>query len=753
MKLSFFLVLVFSTQAYSFGYAQGKINLSLKNVEIKRAITAIQRISPYRFIYNDDILPRDKRVSISAREATIQQVLNDLFLTTPLTYKIMNDKLIVISAKEEAPAFAIAGTILLRDQNGAVVTSSGIVIRESGTANTTVTNDQGKFALNVADGTSSLEISHVGYRSLTIAINGRTTIDITLYAAVEQLSDVVVTALGITRQRKSLTYATQTLKGSDLSDSRQVNLTSAMSGKVAGLTINKTNSGPGGSNRITFRGNRSIGGTNQPLIIVDGVRIDNDSKAFADVALFGGRDNGDGISNINPDDVETMTVLTGVSAAALYGSDAANGAIVITTKTGRSGKGIGVQFSNSATLEKPMIFPKMQQIYGQGDAGLYDNKSENSWGAKMDGQQVTDWTGKTQAFSPQPNNAKDFFQTGSELVNSLALSAGSEKSKTYFSYTNTLSKGIIPNNNFKRNNFNLRQTMLLTDKLTVDLKANYIIEDILNRPISGAGNRAVSTIYAMPRSLRLNDIQDFETLNPDGSLTQNYWAAEKKPDFQNPYWTVNRNLYERKRNRIIGLASIKYQFTPALSLQARTSIDYYADNSEEKDYNDSYWLSDYVGQGNYVLSKESNKQFNNDVLLNYSESLSSNFHLNLNLGASIEKFNFERTTLNNQGLNVPNLFSTSNAIALSPEVFPYLPFFPLARTEKQSVYGSAQLAFKNYLFLDLTGRNDWTSTLPANSRSYFFPSAGLSALISDMVKLPDFISFLKVRTSYAFVGN
>ncbi len=745
MKLSFLIILICTTQAYSTGFAQGKINLSLKNVEIKRAITVIQRVSSYRFLYNDDILPRNKKVSIDAKDATIQQVLNDLFIATPLTYKIMNEKLIVISNHSSLAAFPVTGIIQLRDQSGNTLTSSGIVIKETGTTNAAVTNDQGHFTINVTNENATLEISHIGYKTQIISIGGKNSISIILEPEVQQLTDVVVTALGITRQKKSLTYSTQTIKGSDISDSRNLNITNAMIGRIAGLSINKTNSGPGGSNRIIFRGNRSLAGNNQPLVILDGVRIDNDPKAFADVALFGGRDNGDGISNINPDDIESMNVMTGVSAAALYGSDAANGAIIITTKKGKAGKGIGVSIASSATIENPMIFPAMQNVYGQGFAGGFQPNTNLSWGPRMEGQQVTDWTGKTQPLSPQPNNSKDFFQTGNEFVNSFSLSSGSEKAQTYFSYTNTNSKGIIPNNEFKRNNFNLRQTVNLTDKFTADIKANYIIEDIQNRPLSGVGNRSVSTILSMPRSLRLDDVSNFETLTPEGALVQNYWAPPT-PAFQNPYWTTNRNLYDRKRNRIIGLAALKYQFTKDLSVQVRSSIDYYVDATEEKNYNNTFWLTNYASRGNYAMSRESNRQFNSDILINYNKDLSESLNLNVNAGAGFEKFNFERVATNNNGLSIPNLFAASNAV--SPSIGQ-----SLARTERQSVYAAAQLSYNKYLFLDLTGRNDWNSTLPIQNASFFFPSVGLSAVISDMVSLPAFMTYLKARTSYALVGN
>ena len=405
-----------SLQVYASVFSQERISLDLKDVDIKKALTVIQRVSDYRFLYNDEILPAGARVNIKVRNAAIREVLDQVFKAVPLRYQIMDNKLIVVSPGADRPVeFSVKGVVRLRNKDESLTVAAGVAVKERGTANGTTTNDKGEFSLSVKDGNAVLQVSNVGYKQVDIPVDGRTDLNITLEMDVRQLQDVVVTALGITRQKKSLTYATQTLKGAELSDTREVNLTSAMNGKVAGLTISKTNSGPGSSNRIIFRGNRSITGNNQPLIVVDGVRIDNTPKAFADVTLFGTRDNGDGISNINPDDVESMTVLTGASAAALYGSDAANGAVIITTRKGKTGKGIGVEVGSSAMFETPMIFPKLQNVYGQGDGGIFVANSINSWGPKMTGQDVTDWTGKTQALSPQPNNSRDFFRTGTEI--------------------------------------------------------------------------------------------------------------------------------------------------------------------------------------------------------------------------------------------------------------------------------------------------------------------------------------------------
>lgn len=749
MKLSAFLLLIGCLQVHARTFSQDKITLDLKDVGLKKALFSVQKVSHYRFIYSDDLLPQ-KKVSLHADNASLDEVLNTLLQATNLVYRQLGSNLVVISADQKGNAadVLIAGTVRLHNRDGLSTTGAGVTVVEKGNAgNGTATNERGEFSLRVQDANAVLQVSYIGYVAADVPLNGRTLVDIVLEQDVRQMQDVVVTALGITRQRKTLTYATQTISGNDLSNSREVNVTSAMNGKVAGLIISKTNAGPGASNRIIFRGNRSVAGSNQPILVVDGVRVDNTPRAFTDVSYNVGltRDNGDGISNINPDDIESMTVLTGASAAALYGSDASNGAIIITTKKGRIGKGIGVSVSSSVSLEKPMLYPKFQNVYGQGTGGVFDATTMDSWGPKMTGQNVEDWTGKSQPLTPQPDNFKDYFRTGKEYINTVSLSAGADKSQTYFSYTNTTSEGIMPNNDYRRNNLNLRQTNQLTKSLSVDLKANYLVEDIQNRPLSGGANHAMATLYAMPRSLRIDDIKNFERLDLSTlALTQNFWAGNSTA-FENPYWAAYRNLYGRKRNRFIGLAAVRYQILPGLSVQARTSLDYYTDNAEEKDYNGSPWLTT-PGQGNYVLNNESTRQFNNDILATYSKEFSNDWNLNVNAGASIEKYNVQGLNVDAQGLNVANSFSMGNAVAPVPRN-------TIVRTEKQSVYAAAQIGFRNYLFLDLTGRNDWNSTLPVKNASYFFPSVGLSAVLSDMLKLPATVSLLKVRTSYAYVGN
>lgn len=746
MKITCLLMILGLVQAHSETYSQSYITLDLKDAEIKEVLNEIQRSSEWRFLYNDDLLSSEKRFTITAKDRPLADVLNKLLKPAGLSHKQLNDNLIVIlpESGKLLQDSVVNGNIRLVDADGQVRTAAGVSVKLVGTAIGTSTDGSGNFTLRTVDPNGVLEISYLGYGTIREPLKGRSIITVDLSSASVQLDDVVVTALGISRERRSLTYATQTISGETLADSRETNITSALNGRVAGLTINKTNSGPGSSNRIVFRGNRSITGNNQPLIIVDGVRIDNTPKAFADVALFGARDNGDGISNVNPDDIESLNVLTGPSAAALYGSNASNGAIIITTKTGKKDQGAAIGLSSSYLWENPMIYPEFQNRYGQGEGGIYSRQSDQSWGAPMDGQSLPGWNGESLPYAPQPNNFRDFFQTGGEAINTLTFSAGNEQLQTYLSYSNTLGNGIIDGNNFRRNNVNLRQSAKFGKRWTVDAKINYIHEDVVNRQATGEANRAVSTLYRIPRNINLADASVFELLNAEGDLVQNYWRPGS-PSMQNPYWSIYRNLYDRLRNRVIGLASVKYEISPKLSLQYRSSLDFYADNMEERNYNDSYWLNT-PGKGNFVVANENTKLFINDLLLNYNTRFATHYSLSLNAGAMLEKYNFSGSRTSTQGLSIANLFNLGNALAPAPTS-------SLARTETQSLFAAANLGYKQFAYLDISVRNDWNSTLPANNRSYFFPSFGANIIWNEALDLPAFISFLKTRASYAFVGN
>jgi TonB-linked SusC/RagA family outer membrane protein len=748
MRLSLFLSMaltlkLFSATTYS---QQTKLSLDLENTTVKELLKEIGKTTEFSFWYSNDILDDNYKVTLSMKDVTIDKVLDLALKDQDLTYDIM-DKVILIYKSDNRDKLSKYQQIIITGVVKDAATNEplpGVNILIEGTQNGTITKTNGEYQLEVPDNNTLLIFSSIGYISEKISVDGRSLIDVSLSPDVVALKEVVVTALGISREKKTLTYATRQVGGDELSNSREINISSALQGKVAGININSTNSGPGGSSRLVLRGDKSIKGNNQPLIVLDGVPIDNTSNAMAETS-YGTRDNGDGLSNINSDDIESLTVLPGPAASALYGSAASNGVIIINTKKGTGTKqGLGVQVSSSLLFSNPMIYPKFQNVYGQGTGGAFQSSSEYSWGPKMTGQMVTDWTGKSQALIAQPDNFKDFFRTGTELMNTLAITSG----HTYFSYTNTSSKGIIPNNKYRRNNFNLRETFELTKGLTLDTKVTYMLEDDINRQSTGMRNYAVSSLYQMPRSIRLSDVKNFESI-VNNERVQNYWNPGSF-SLQNPYWTVNRNLYERTRRRFLGMVLLRYQFTQALSAQIRGSGDYYNDFTEEKDYNNSYWVET-PGQGNYIVEKKSNRLLTADALITYAKDISSSINLNINAGASIERNDFETSILNNRGLVEPNVFSSANAVGLA--TFIYNPEQMMSRSEKHSLYGAATIGIKNFMFLNLTGRNDWNSTLPPDNLSYFYPSFGANLIVSELLNLPKVISFLKLRGTYAIVAS
>jgi len=714
-------------------FSQGTISISQKNVTIRQALSEIERNTSFKFLYRNENFDVGKVISIDVQDADIESVLKTIFAGQEFSYQIFGNNVIALNVKSnQQQDRKITGKVT--DASGAPLPGVSVVIKS--TTQGTVTDADGNYSLSGVPAGASLVFSFVGMKQQEVPVSGQTAVIVMEDDAVG-IDEVVVTALGISRDKKTLTYATRQMSGDNLNNAREINISSALQGRVAGININSTNSGPGGSSRLVLRGDKSLLGNNQPLIVLDGVPVDNTSDANAETS-YGARDKGDGLSNINSDDIESLTVLPGPTAAALYGSAASNGVLIINTKKG-TGTKRRVDFSSSLVVSTPRIYPKFQNTYGQGIGGAFLSNSEYSWGPKMTGQMVTDWTGESQALTPQRNNVRDFFRTGTEFMNTLAVTSG----HTYASYTNTTSKGIIPNNEYNRHNFNIRETFELAKGLTVDARLTWMLEDDSNRQSTGQRNFAVSSLYQMPRSIRLHDVRNYESI-VNNERVQKFWNPGSFT-LQNPYWSVYRNLYERTRRRLMGMVSLKYQITPALSAQLRGSADYYNDTGEEKDYNNTYWVET-PGQGNYIVEKSSNRLLIGDALLTFVKDISPAFNLNINAGASIERTDFETTLTENNGLVIPNVFSLNNAIGLSTQQ-------NMSRSEKHSVYGAAQIGFKNFAFLNVTGRNDWNSTLPKDNLSYFYPSIGANLIISEVLELPEAISFIKLRGTYAVVAN
>ena len=609
---------------------------------------------------------------------------------------------------------------------------AGVPVVVKGTTIGTATDINGAFTLSVPNDAQTLVVSFIGMKTVELPIGTQTVFNVTLAPDMLALEDVIVTAFGISRQAKALTYAAQNVNAEALAEARALNPVNSLSGRVAGISITTASTGVGADAKVLLRGNRSIAGSSQPLYVIDGIPMG-------------------GISNLSPDDIQSISILKGANAAALYGSRANNGAIIVTTKSG-AGLGEGVQVDVGFTFQgtSAVILDKQQNEYGQGGNGIYSPAAIVSWGSRMDGSQVAHWTpdvndpnyGKTYAYEAQPDNIKDYFQQGLELGTNLQMVMNSKNTNTAFSYTNTQARGIVESNNLHSNNLNLRFGATFKDKLTLDSKITMIRQEFENTFSTGEGfNNPMRYLYVLPRNIRSADIQKFEYVNPAGQTRQHYWRWNDNGT-GNAYWTRNRVLQPRNTWRSIGMMSLKYQIIEGLSLMGRSAVDYSSTDNELKLYNDTYTQAINGGYGKY---NSSSYGWNSDVLLNYNKKF-GDIALDVNAGANNYVTEYQAVSGYGVVFNIENLFALANTGNPRPSE-------GYSQKVVNSVYGFAELAWKNAIFLNITGRNDWSSTLPEANRSYFYPSVGLTAVLSDLIAMPSLITGLKLRGSYAIVGN
>jgi TonB-linked SusC/RagA family outer membrane protein len=617
----------------------------------------------------------------------------------------------------------------------------GVTVVLKGTNRAVATANDGSFTIT-APANGKLIFSGVGFKTKTVDINGAA-LNVSLDEDVAQLDAVVVTALGIQRQKKSLGYSTQQVGGSDLSTNREVNVANALAGKVAGLVINRGTSGPGSSTRLQLRGDRSVQGLNQPLYVIDGVPMDNTIRGGA--GEFNGSDGGDVIGNIPPDDIENISVLKGPNAAALYGARAANGVVLITTKKGRSQRGLGITYSLNYANENPTYKLKFQDQYAQGDGGTYTANSVNSWGPKITGQGVTNWLGENINLAAQDHTGP-LFQNGSSVNNALSVSAGNEKSQIRLSGSNERSTGLIPGNKYTRSSFLFRGNTQISSKLSFDAKVNYIYQNVINRP--SGGEEAVnpySDLIRMPTTVRNQDLQRYDV--PENGKPRNNFFTKDGTIINNPYWIINNFNTQEVRNRFITSLSSRYLITEDLSVQARVGLDKYFDNNDRKVAPGS--PTQLVGgnslSGDFSANNYNSTEINVDALITYAKKINK-IGFSISGGSAFFRKNTIFESQSAGGLDIPYLYVPSNGKTPTSNR-------ATASKEIQSVFGSGQISYNDYLFVDVTARNDWSSTLPTANRSYFYPSVSLSAIVSEMVKLPTAINYAKVRASFAKVGK
>jgi TonB-linked SusC/RagA family outer membrane protein len=618
----------------------------------------------------------------------------------------------------------------------------GANILEKGTSNGTVTDFNGAYSIRVSDAGATLVFSSTGFDGQEVAIGGRSEINVTMKSGV-QLNEVVVTALGISREKKALGYSITEVNGDEISEAKESNVINGLSGRVAGLVITQSSAGPGSGSRVIIRGNNSLGGNNQPLYVVDGVPVDNSgygSAAGAGTANYSRTDYGTGISDLNSDDIESISVLKGPNAAALYGSRAANGVILITTKKGTSRKGLGVSYSAHFDASSPLLLPEFQNEYGQGTMGgvpsdLVDLKNAGgSWGSKMDGSSQLYWTGENRPYTAQPDNVKDFFRTGTNLVNTLALEGGNEKSTFRFSYSNTDTKSILENSGLQRHNFNLRASSQLSDRLSVDSKITYFQQQTQNRAVQGTEG-IMANLYNTPRNVAITDLENYQD-------PKTFAAVGPTSLGDNPFWVLRHNKNDDSRNRIQGFVKATFDITDHLSIFGRIGTDYVNQNIESISQF-GHW---YTQKGSFNFRDYKTSETNADLLLMYNDQLSDDIGLSLNVGA-----NRMLATSTSQGVSGDDFkIPTKPTVASARNTFPF--YNQLSKKRIHSIYGSASFSYKNFAYLDLTARNDWSSTLPEDNWSYFYPSASLSLVFSELME-SSFIDYGKVRFSWANVGS
>ncbi len=623
----------------------------------------------------------------------------------------------------------------------------GVNVVIKGTTQGTQTDYDGKYTIEASKG-DVLEFSFLGMKTQLITVGESNTVNAKLEDDALSLDEVIVTALGIKKDKKVLTYSAQEVKGDELTTVKQSNPINSLSGKSAGVTITKSSSGAGGSSKVVLRGSSSTT-NNDPLYVVDGIPMlnnGNGQNGDSGRGIFGSDagniDGGDALSLINPDDIESLTVLKGASASALYGSQGANGVILITTKSGKDGK-LSVNFNSSFTIDNVTSLPELQSDYQSNSVGQPIAENGNVTDPKS-------WGPKTSGLSN--DYAKDFFDTGITAINSLSITAGNKAAQTYISYANTTVNGVIPDNKLLRNNFNLKETVsFLEDKLTVTGGINVSDQRIWNRPVNGLYSNPLTGLYLNPVGIDLDNYKKMEYFNATTNMYDQYATSFDENIQQNPYWLTGRNQTKDVAQRAVASASAKYQILENLSVQSRASFDKSFFTYDNRMYAGTD-LTLSPATGRYTLNKTENTQQYIDLIANYNANINEDLTFAAILGTSLTKYKIgDQVSLdsgNGKGLTYPNVFTIANFAETNNLIQ------TVYNREVQSIFASVNFGFKDMLFLDVTGRNDWSSTLVyTDSNSFFYPSFGLTGILSEMFKMPESVTFAKLRASYAIVGK
>lgn len=627
---------------------------------------------------------------------------------------------------------------------------AGATVTVKGTSKGANTDANGNYRINVTSAEDVLVFSYIGYNKEEIIVGSKSVINVKLTPGDATLNEVVVTALGVSREARTIGYAVTTVNADVLNKARENNIGNSLAGRVAGLNVKGTNGGPGSTAKILMRGMPSINSAGSPLIVINGVPMDNTQRGSA--GEWGGADGGDGLGNLNPDDIENMTVLKGQSASALYGARASNGVILITTRKGKKGD-FSIEYNANLTADSPINFTDFQYEYGQGMGGLKpttvvgaQQTARMSWGAKLDGSQVIQFDGNQYAYSAQRNNVKNFYRTGSNFTNTVSVTRGGDNGSFRISASNLDNKSTLPNSGLVRKTFNVTADQNITSKLSVSLLANYIDERITAKPQLSDGPLNANNGYLLATNI------DERILAPGYNPTTGREVVFSDDNYvTNPYFVINKYINDVNRKRLISMISTKYQFASWIYAQARVGYD----NSNDRinniapygtDY--SYQFKDGILLGSGQLNELSNAQrteLNIDGLVGINKAITPAFTIDALVGGNIRKNQYEKISIGGGPFVLPGLYSFNNVVNFNRN-------YEVANTEVQSGYYSVDLGYKNFLNLTTTGRYDTYSTLPSANRGIFTPSVNAALVFTDLVKVPN-LSFGKLRAGYAVTSG
>lgn len=738
-KLFLIVALLFAAQSR----LSAQINISLKNTTLGQVINIVKKQTKYKFFYEDRLsnIPIE---SVNVKNVTLDKLLILVLKDKGVNYKIEENIVYLspvnvkpASEKQQKKGKLITGVVI--DQSGEPLI--GVSVKVNGTSIGTMTDINGKYSLDLIDSKSNVTFSFVGYKMQTHSVAKDDVLNVTLQEDVQNIGEVVVTALGIKREKKMLGYAVQDLKGEKLNQTGDPSVTSMLQGKVAGLQMNTSSTGLGGSTKITLRGNSSLTDNNQPLWVVDGVPFNDNNDSGA--SLYGGVDRGGATADINPEDIESISVLKGPNAAALYGSRAGNGVILITTKKGTKSKGFGVTYNGNVTWTNIASTLNVQEKYGQGKNNVYSPNSEYSYGALLDGHEYKAWNGETREYRRYGNKMKDYFDTGFSQTHNVAIGNVTEKSNYRASFGSTESNGVFNKERLSKINLDLKAGMQMNKILSMDSKISLSKTRAGNRPVYGKGGEIYQLLF-IPNNILLSDLESFS----DETHRHINWVGPS-PTVMNPYYINYRYSNMDERWRAFGYYTLKLDFTPWLYGTAKYAFDYYHTNIEEIDRTNG--IDDQANES--YRSKEDNFfEHNVEFLLVGHNNINEKMRVGYTLGANemFQKTSFLQGRSTN--MNVKDYWYHNSAMGIN------VVENDISQRKTRSVFGSMQFAWDEYLALDLTARNDWSSTLPINNCSYFYPSANLSFIFSDFMKsmnrnLPLWVTFGKLRLSVAQVGK